>query len=151
MAEIKKIESQQKFYHVFIVVVVALLAAVVQTAKLGGLGKYGLLLELSGWLLLVFSLVVAMMNAWDVQNLFFRAWEAERARVILEKKDISPDAILNAIEGIDRLNIVFSELERRFSRRFKFQLTYFSLGIVCVMSSRGIDGIMRLKALWFPG
>ncbi len=151
MADIKNIESQQKFHHVFIGIVVALLGAVVQTAKFGSLGKYGLLLELAGWLLLLLSLVIAVMNAWNVQHLFFRAWEADRARTILEQKNIPPDTLLTAVEGIDRLNTIFAELEIKFSRRFKFQLAFFAWGIFCIALARGMEGIVKLKMLWFPG
>jgi hypothetical protein len=151
MANIKNVESQEKFHHFFIVLAVALLGAAVYTADFESLGKYGIVLELAGWLLLLLALVVALVNAWDVQNLFFRAGEAERARAILDQKDVPPDELLNAVERMDRLNTIFAELEGKFNRRVKTQLTSFALGILCIAAARAIDGIIRLKAFWWPG
>lgn len=148
MADIRNAQSQEKFYYFFIVIVVALLGAAVQTAKFESLGKYGIMLELAGWLLLMLSLVIAFVNAWNVQHLFSRASEAERARAILEQKDLPPDALLNAVERMDKLNSIFSELEDDFSRRFQFQLFFFALGIFCIACARGLEGVMILKALW---
>jgi len=148
MANIKNVESQEKFHHFFIVLAVVLLGAAVHTVDFESLGKYGIMLELAGWLLLMLSLVVALVNAWGVQNLIARASEAERARAILDQKDVPPDTLLDAVERMDRLNTIFAELEEKFSRRVKAQLTCFALGILCIASARAVDGIIRLKAFW---
>jgi hypothetical protein len=148
MAEIKSAESQEKFHYFFIVIVVALLGAAVLTAKFESPDKYGIALELAGWLLFMLSLVVAFLNAWNVQHLFSRAGEAERARAILDQKDLPPDVLLNAVERMDRLNTNLAGLEEESHRRFKTQLFFFILGIFCIASARGLTGVMMLKTLW---
>ena len=148
MTGIKNVQSQEKFYYFFIVIVVALLGAAVQTVKFESLGKYGIMLELSGWLFLMLSLVVAFWNAWYVQHLFFQTAEADRARTILEQKNIDSEVLITAVSKLDRLNSVFAELEQKFARRFKWQMVFFTLGIFCIASARSLTGVIMLKTLW---
>jgi hypothetical protein len=147
MTEISRhIESQEKFHHLFVGISGAVLAAAIQTVKFENLGRYGILFEISGWVFLATSLLIALFNTWKIQQLFYGSLQAEKAGERLNSATEPGTAIAlgNQFRSfVDQ----FEKLGNIFNQRIKWQFVFFVAGILSIGFSRSIVGIMKFKAI----
>jgi hypothetical protein len=143
----RHIESEEKFHHLFAGIIGAILAAAIQTVKFENLGKYGIISELLGWIVLMVSFFIAIFNAFKIQDSFYTALEIEQFGGLLDKAS-EPQTCIFLGEQLRKFSDQLSRLKQGSKRRIYSQFFLFLIGIVLIGFSRSIVGCIKLKALF---